>query len=125
MDITMLPGYSEERAAQAMNEYEAENWAGRLRAAGEALGAFIAATRDGDIPRSAPADLVFPGSPADGLGLEVLGDLICDLLHVATINGVDPDDVFSQALRHHTAETGGDDLSSSIFAYLVHAGIAS
>jgi len=124
MDVTKLPGFEPGCVDQVVDDSDAGLWRERLRAVGTALTSFVAATRESGSYWRVPEGLVFPGSPGDGLALEVLGDLIAGLLHVATINGVDPDDVLGQALCHHSAETSGDDLTPSIFAFLVHEAAA-
>lgn len=37
---------------------------------------------------------------------EQVGDLICDLLHFATMNGIDPEAVHESGWRHFVAEVG-------------------
>jgi hypothetical protein len=46
------------------------------------------------------------GGPETGVAIEVIGDLICNLLHLATMCGEDAERVHAAGLHHFEAEVG-------------------
>lgn len=45
-------------------------------------------------------------APGQGIASELIGDLICDLLHLAVLCGIDPDETVETGRRHFLAEVG-------------------
>ena len=42
-------------------------------------------------------------------GIELIGDLVCDLLHLAEANGIAADEVIRHGQMHYEAERNGED----------------
>src|SRR5690606_36561036 len=42
-------------------------------------------------------------------GVELIGDLVCDLLHLAEANGIAADEVIRHGRMHYEAERNGED----------------
>lgn len=76
-----------------------------------AVAAYTAVTRSRDDAKKIARYLDAAELDALGVdwGIELIGDLICDLLHLAEANGIVADEVIIQGRMHYEAERNGED----------------
>jgi len=88
-----------------VTNYDRAMWALR------AVAAYAAATRSHDDAETVAR--YFDAAEFDALGvdwgIELIGDLICDLLHLAEANGIAAEEVILQGRMHYEAEVEEED----------------